>query len=64
MATTTVESRALLSAEKLLAGVDVLIEELRSSLEWVGLIRRGVSFGRWMSWRRLPVRPDLSWRRA
>ena len=45
MATTTVESRALLSAEKLLGGVDVLIEEPRSSLEWVGLIRRGVPSG-------------------
>ena len=45
MATGTVESSLRLPAEALLGGSDVLLEEPRSPLEWVELIRRGIPSG-------------------
>jgi putative toxin-antitoxin system antitoxin component (TIGR02293 family) len=45
VATTVVGSSALLLAEEMLGGADVLLEEPRSPLEWVGLVRRGIPSG-------------------
>lgn len=45
MASRTIESPAFLPAEALLGGTDVLLEEPRSPLEWVELIRRGIPSG-------------------